>query len=59
MASNPAWWLTTERLALRRFTPADFELLVELYADPDVMRYVGGVKDRAQAAEALKVRILV
>jgi RimJ/RimL family protein N-acetyltransferase len=32
----------TERLVLRRFTPDDVELLVELDADPLVMRYVTG-----------------
>jgi RimJ/RimL family protein N-acetyltransferase len=32
--------LTTERLVLRRFTPDDVDLLMELYNDPDVMRYI-------------------
>jgi RimJ/RimL family protein N-acetyltransferase len=32
--------LETERLRLRRFVPADADLLVELDADPEVMRYI-------------------
>ena len=35
-------FLETERLVLRRFTPADADLLVELYSDPDVMRFISG-----------------
>ncbi|WP_354642520.1 GNAT family N-acetyltransferase [Kitasatospora camelliae] len=35
-------YLETERLTLRRFTPADADLLVELDADPGVMRYLSG-----------------
>jgi RimJ/RimL family protein N-acetyltransferase len=34
--------LETPRLRLRRFTPADVDLLVELDADPEVMRYITG-----------------
>ena len=33
-------YLETERLNLRRFTPADVDLLVELDSDPEVMRYL-------------------
>jgi len=35
-------FLVTERLVLRRFTMADADDLVNLDADPDVMRYVTG-----------------
>ncbi|MGN6563600.1 MAG: GNAT family N-acetyltransferase [Thermomicrobiales bacterium] len=35
-------YLETERLLLRRFTPADVENLVELDSDPAVMRYLNG-----------------
>ncbi len=35
-------YLTTERLVLRWFTADDVDLLVDLDADPDVMRYVTG-----------------
>lgn len=34
--------LETPRLRLRRFTPDDVDLLVELDSDPDVMRYITG-----------------
>ena len=34
--------LETERLRLRRFTPADLEALVALHGDAEVMRYVTG-----------------
>jgi RimJ/RimL family protein N-acetyltransferase len=52
------YWLTTERLALRRFTPADLDWLAGLYSDPEVMRYLGGVKDRGKAEDTLRDRIL-
>ncbi|MFF0268608.1 GNAT family N-acetyltransferase [Kribbella sp. NPDC004536] len=35
-------YLETERLRLRRFTPADAGLLVELDSDPEVMRFLTG-----------------
>ncbi|MGZ0146347.1 GNAT family N-acetyltransferase [Kribbella sp. WER1] len=35
-------YLETGRLRLRRFTPDDVGLLVELDADPEVMRYLAG-----------------
>ncbi len=35
-------YLQTERLTLRRFTPDDADLLVELDSDPAVMRYLSG-----------------
>jgi ribosomal-protein-alanine N-acetyltransferase len=56
--SGASYWLTTERLALRHFTPADLDWLAELYSDPDVTRYLGGVKDRNKAKELLTTRIL-
>jgi ribosomal-protein-alanine N-acetyltransferase len=56
--SDPRFWRTTERLALRRFTAADLDWLATLYGDADVMRYLGGPKDRAKVAELLNVRIL-
>src|SRR4051794_37002596 len=33
--------LTTPRLHLRPFTPADHDAIHAVYADPEVMRYVG------------------
>jgi ribosomal-protein-alanine N-acetyltransferase len=56
--SGADYWLTTERLALRRFTDADLDWLAELYSDPDVTRYLGGVKNRTKAEELLNTRIL-
>ena len=55
---TPDYWLTTERLALRRFTPADASWLATLYSDPEVTRHLGGVKERAGADELLNTRIL-
>ena len=50
--------LTTSRLALRRFTPDDLDLIVRMYGDPDVTRYLGGAKTRAQAEDVMRHRIL-
>lgn len=55
---DSTWLLTTPRLALRRFTEDDLDWLTELYADEDVTRYLGGVKDRDSVAAMLRVRIL-
>lgn len=52
------YWLQTERLALRRFTPADYDWLVALYDDAEVMRYGGGVKTPEQVQTVLRERIL-
>ena len=38
-------YLETDRVVLRRVTQADAEELVALHADPEVMRYLGGVED--------------
>src|SRR6185503_13759841 len=56
--SRPDLWLTTERLGLRRFTPGDFDWLVELYSDPEVMRYFGGPYDLAKIEQLMQNRIL-
>src|SRR5688572_26268755 len=52
------YWLTTERLALRRFTADDLDWLVELYADAEVTRYLGGTKDGEQTEQMLQGRFL-
>ena len=54
----PSYWLTTERLGLRRFTPADLDWLAELYGDSNVTRYLGGVKSRSETQAFLETRIL-
>lgn len=56
--SAAEFWLTTERLALRRFTTDDLDWLVDLYGDHDVARHLGGTKDRAATEELLRLRIL-
>src|SRR5437870_3332158 len=48
--------IETERLLLRRFRPDDLDELAKLFADPDVMRYVGNGQpiDRTEAERALR-----
>ena len=50
--------LLSERLSLRRFTLADLPLLTELNADPEVMRYLGGVNSPQQTRTMLEGRII-
>ena len=45
--------LETERLVFRPFTPAEFDLLLELHSDPAVQRYIGGMF----GAEGVRVRL--
>jgi RimJ/RimL family protein N-acetyltransferase len=52
------FWLTTERLGLRRFTVDDLDWLAALFSDPDVARNLGGTKNRTQTQEMLNARIL-
>ena len=56
--SGADYWLSTTRLALRRFTPEDIDWLADLYSDPEVTKYLGGVKDRTKSEELLRTRIL-
>lgn len=49
-------FLETDRLLLRRFTPADVDLLVELDSDPEVMRYITG--GRATSREEIESEVL-
>jgi ribosomal-protein-alanine N-acetyltransferase len=49
--------LETERLRLRPMCDDDYEPLCALYADPEVMRYVAGVRTREQTRERLDVMI--
>jgi ribosomal-protein-alanine N-acetyltransferase len=46
VARDSAIILETERLILRRQQPSDVTPLVDLWADPDVTRYMGGPRDR-------------
>jgi len=54
---SSVYWLSTERLALRRFTPDDGDWLADVYADAETTRHLGGVKSRAQVDELLRTRI--
>ena len=48
--------LLTERLELRRFAAADLEPLLDVFGDPEVMRYVGAERrplDRRRRSQAL------
>jgi [ribosomal protein S5]-alanine N-acetyltransferase len=49
--------LTTERLHLRPFTAADQDAIHAVYADPEVMRYVGHGAHRTMAETANALRI--
>ncbi|MET9266380.1 GNAT family N-acetyltransferase [Amycolatopsis sp. NPDC004079] len=46
--------LHTERLRLVPLSAGHLEHEIELSADPEVMRYLGGVRTREQSAEALR-----
>ncbi len=56
-AARPS--LTTERLELRRFTAADLEPLLAVFADAEVMRYVGAERRplRRSQVSALMSRV--
>lgn len=54
----PDFWLTTERLALRRMTGDDLDWLAAMYQDADVTEHLGGVKTRDQVAPMLQNRII-
>ena len=56
--ADAGYWLETDRLALRRFTEQDYDWLVELYDDAEVMRYGGGVKSPGQVKAVMRERIL-
>ena len=56
--TDSGYWLTTERLGLRRFTEADFDWFAALYADVEVTRHLGGVKSRSDARAFFEARIL-
>lgn len=50
--------MTSGRLMVRRFTLDDLDALARMQDDPEVMRHVGGVKDRATTEAMLRERIL-
>ena len=50
--------LETGRLTLRRFMPGDEDWFATLFGDPEVTRYLGGTRTRAQAGEMFATRVL-
>jgi RimJ/RimL family protein N-acetyltransferase len=46
--------LTTERLILRGFVDEDLEPLAAMNADPELMRYLGGVRSREWTAASIE-----
>lgn len=55
---GPRDTLTTARLAVRRFTAGDLDLLRRLHSNPEVMRYAGGLQTPEQTEAILRDRIL-
>jgi ribosomal-protein-alanine N-acetyltransferase len=55
---DAAFWLTTNRLGLRRFTEHDLDWLTALYRNRNVTRHLGGPRDPDKAGEILGTRIL-
>ncbi|HEX3268169.1 MAG TPA: GNAT family N-acetyltransferase [Gaiellaceae bacterium] len=51
--------LKTERLVLRAPAPEDAEALAPMYADPEVMRYVGDGRTLTKAETELSVRRMI
>ena len=51
--------LKTERLVLRAPVPEDAEALAPMYADPEVMRYVGDGRTLTKAETELSVRRMI
>ncbi len=51
--------LETERLVLRAPVPADADALAPMYADPEVMRYVGDGRTLTRAETELSVRSMI
>jgi ribosomal-protein-alanine N-acetyltransferase len=51
-------WLETRRLLLRRFTTDDRAWLCELYADPEVTRYLGGTQTPDAVDRMMRNRFL-
>jgi ribosomal-protein-alanine N-acetyltransferase len=49
--------IETDRLLLRRFVEADLDALAVVHADADTMRYLGGIKTRAQTKAWLQQKL--
>ncbi len=48
----------TPRLSLRHITVDDLDWFIDLYSDPDITRYLGGTRSRAQIEQMMRDRIL-
>lgn len=46
--------ISTPRLYLREIEPEDLDFLVDLHSDPDVMRYIGPLRNEKQVKRRLK-----
>ena len=55
---STAGFLTTERLELRRMTPADHDWFSDLFRDPLVTRPLGGPFDQAKIDAMFAGRVL-
>jgi RimJ/RimL family protein N-acetyltransferase len=53
---RPGDTIASARLFVRRFTPDDLDFMAGLLGDPEVARFLGGVKDRAAAETTLRTR---
>src|SRR5262249_23071320 len=51
--ANPPIVCETSRLILRHFTMDDFEPLAAMHSDPEVSRFLGGVKTKEQTHQRL------
>jgi [ribosomal protein S5]-alanine N-acetyltransferase len=57
MADPNEYFLTTQRLGFRRWSPDDFPLAIALWGDPEVTRLIGGPFTHAQIEERLRREI--
>ena len=46
--------IETARTTLKPFQPEDIQGLIELYSDPDIMKFLGGVRTQQQVEQELK-----
>jgi len=51
--------LETDRLCLRRLSMGDLDAVAELYADPEVMRYIGAGGPRTREVTRIKLQELI
>ena len=49
--------IETARLYLRQFTPDDLDDMYRIYSDPEIMKYLGGVRTREATETAINTMI--